>query len=124
MSLCNTCKKADVSCPVYPQDTQTCVEYSRNNQCDGCNAGMPLIQGVHYYGNTAHMVCANGFTGVSQLTVDIASRLQKLATEMRNVATVMSCYDEFTSYAKYSLEMIETAELYRELASEILVTPT
>ncbi len=27
MSICKTCKKADVSCPVYPQDTNKCVEY-------------------------------------------------------------------------------------------------
>lgn len=26
-SLCNTCAKADVSCPVYPLDTQHCVEH-------------------------------------------------------------------------------------------------
>lgn len=26
-SLCNTCKQADVSCPIYPQITKTCVEY-------------------------------------------------------------------------------------------------
>ena len=31
MTLCDTCKKADVSCPVYPMDTQTCVEYSNDN---------------------------------------------------------------------------------------------
>lgn len=27
MTLCNTCEKADVSCPIYPQDTKSCVEY-------------------------------------------------------------------------------------------------
>lgn len=29
-SLCNTCKQADVSCPIYPQITQTCVEYRKD----------------------------------------------------------------------------------------------
>lgn len=29
VSLCDTCIKADVSCPVYPQDTTTCVEYAK-----------------------------------------------------------------------------------------------
>lgn len=27
MSLCSICRKADVSCPVYPQDTFTCCEF-------------------------------------------------------------------------------------------------
>ena len=26
-TLCETCGKANVSCPIYPQETQTCVEY-------------------------------------------------------------------------------------------------
>ena len=29
VSLCKTCKKADVSCPIYPQDTRICVEYTK-----------------------------------------------------------------------------------------------
>lgn len=28
MSLCNTCSKADVSCPIYPQMIGNCVEYA------------------------------------------------------------------------------------------------
>jgi hypothetical protein len=27
-SLCNTCRKANRSCPIYPQETQRCVEYA------------------------------------------------------------------------------------------------
>ncbi len=27
ITLCDTCSKADKSCPVYPMETQTCVEY-------------------------------------------------------------------------------------------------
>lgn len=30
-TLCDTCKQADVSCPIYPQITQTCVEYRKDN---------------------------------------------------------------------------------------------
>lgn len=29
-TLCNTCGKANVSCPVFPQETMTCVEYAPN----------------------------------------------------------------------------------------------
>ena len=28
-SLCASCTRASVSCPVYPQETQRCVEYRR-----------------------------------------------------------------------------------------------
>lgn len=28
-TLCDTCRKADVSCPIYPQVTLSCVEYSK-----------------------------------------------------------------------------------------------
>ena len=27
-TLCNICKKADMSCPVYPMETRRCVEFS------------------------------------------------------------------------------------------------
>ena len=32
-TLCDTCKKADVSCPIYPQVTQACVEYRTEVGC-------------------------------------------------------------------------------------------
>ena len=31
-SLCKTCKQADVTCPIYPQDTLTCVEYVKKEE--------------------------------------------------------------------------------------------
>ena len=27
MSLCSSCARANISCPVYPLDTRSCVEY-------------------------------------------------------------------------------------------------
>ena len=120
MTLCNTCKKADVSCPVYPMDTQKCVEYAPHNQCDGCSAGMLLIQGLHYHDNAIHMACTNGLTGVPQRKADIAFRLQKLAVEIEDIATAMDYYGGFASWAKHSREMIGAAGLCREWSSEIL----
>ncbi|MBE5528411.1 hypothetical protein A9J41_12950 [Laribacter hongkongensis] len=31
-SLCSDCARADVSCPIYPQDTQHCVEYRKKQE--------------------------------------------------------------------------------------------
>jgi hypothetical protein len=32
MTLCDTCSKANVCCPIYPQDTTSCVEYSSKKE--------------------------------------------------------------------------------------------
>lgn len=120
MTLCNTCRKANVSCPVYPMDTQKCVEYSGVNQCDGCNAHMTLIEGVHYNGPVIHMVCTNGRRGIPQKKADIAHRLTALATEIEDIATAMDYYGGFAPWAKHSREMIGAASICREWSIEIL----
>lgn len=41
MTLCNSCKKANVSCPVYPMETDKCVEYEMN--WIKCNERLPEL---------------------------------------------------------------------------------
>ena len=120
MTICNTCKKANVSCPVYPLDTQKCVEYVGVNQCDGCNAKMPIIAGIHWNGNARHMACTNGRQGIPQRKADIADRLQKLSTEIIDISTAMDYYGGVAPWAKHSREMIGAAAICREWAAEIL----
>lgn len=91
-----------------------------NNQCDGCNAGMLLVQGLHRHEGAVHMACTNGLTGIPQRNADIAFRLQKLATEIEDIATAMDYYGGFATWAKHGKEMIGAAGLCREWSAEIL----
>ena len=46
MTLCTTCIKANKTCPVYPLDTDTCVEYiAINKPCPFCG-GTDLIENL------------------------------------------------------------------------------
>ena len=98
---------------------------SNPNQCDGCNAKMPIIAGIHVGGANEHMfmphmACTNRLRGVPQQKADIAFRLQKLATEIEDIATAMDYYGGFAHWAQHCREMIGAAQLCREWSTEIL----
>lgn len=90
------------------------------NQCDGCNAKMPIIAGVHYYQGEIHMVCVNCQMGIPQRQADIACRLRKLALEMESIATEMDYYGGLAEWAIHGREMFGAAVICREWAGEIM----
>jgi len=51
VSLCDTCKKANVSCPVYPQKTDTCIEFASEAELLPC----PFCGGTSMYMDTVYI---------------------------------------------------------------------
>jgi hypothetical protein len=41
-TLCNTCSKANVSCPIYPQATKTCCEYKNKDGLEDYVPSKPI----------------------------------------------------------------------------------
>lgn len=55
MTLCTTCRKANVSCPIYPQDTMSCVEYAPTE------SAKPKIYHFDPSEERGYYICSEGY---------------------------------------------------------------
>lgn len=97
-SLCETCGRADVDCPTYPQQTQSCVEHrTRDAATDTKPAARDVLAAlaneIFYETTEAARLADDGF-GVVFGPVDLPSIVDRYAAQAAQQQAVPDQHDE------------------------------